>query len=173
MGLLLVANYNAFEGSLFWPFIIVVSLAIVIWLLSWLLFPDPVPAPKAKGLEGIRGLDAEMSAKLRTFGIHSDRDLVRLTPRGQHDLEQKLELAPGQYDAWREQILERWRFAYLPEEFRDVDGVFPDPELGPLYRSRPDDADDLASLEGVDQLGYLLSKDAQITAFEQNRAWKP
>jgi len=28
-------------------------------------------------------------------------------------------------------------------------------------------------LEGVDQLGYLLGRDAEITAFEQNRAWKP
>ncbi len=28
-------------------------------------------------------------------------------------------------------------------------------------------------LEGIDQLGYLLGKDAEITAFEQNRAWKP
>ena len=28
-------------------------------------------------------------------------------------------------------------------------------------------------LEGVDQLGYLLNKDADITAFEQSRAWKP
>ena len=28
-------------------------------------------------------------------------------------------------------------------------------------------------LEGVDQLGYLLSKDAEITRFEQERPWKP
>ncbi len=28
-------------------------------------------------------------------------------------------------------------------------------------------------LEGVDQLGYLLGKDAEIAAFEQNRAWMP
>jgi len=28
-------------------------------------------------------------------------------------------------------------------------------------------------LEGVDQLGYLLAKDAEITTFEQNRPWKP
>jgi len=28
-------------------------------------------------------------------------------------------------------------------------------------------------LEGIDQLGYLLAKDAEIAAFEQHRAWKP
>jgi 3-isopropylmalate/(R)-2-methylmalate dehydratase small subunit len=28
-------------------------------------------------------------------------------------------------------------------------------------------------LEGIDQLGFLLSKDAEITGFEQNRSWKP
>jgi len=28
-------------------------------------------------------------------------------------------------------------------------------------------------LEGIDQLGYLLSKEADVAAFEQNRAWKP
>lgn len=28
-------------------------------------------------------------------------------------------------------------------------------------------------LEGIDQLGYLVSKGAEVTAFEQNRAWKP
>jgi len=28
-------------------------------------------------------------------------------------------------------------------------------------------------LDGVDQLGYLLGRDAEIAAFEQNRAWKP
>lgn len=28
-------------------------------------------------------------------------------------------------------------------------------------------------LEGIDQLGFLLNLDAQISAFEQERAWKP
>lgn len=28
-------------------------------------------------------------------------------------------------------------------------------------------------LEGIDQLGYLLGKEAEIAAFEKNRAWKP
>ena len=28
-------------------------------------------------------------------------------------------------------------------------------------------------LEGIDQLGFLLSKDAEITRFEQERPWKP
>jgi len=28
-------------------------------------------------------------------------------------------------------------------------------------------------LEGIDQLGYLLAKDTEITAFEQNRTWQP
>lgn len=28
-------------------------------------------------------------------------------------------------------------------------------------------------LEGIDQLGFLLGKDAEITRFEQERAWKP
>jgi len=28
-------------------------------------------------------------------------------------------------------------------------------------------------LEGIDQLGFLLGKEAEITAFEQNRAWQP
>jgi len=28
-------------------------------------------------------------------------------------------------------------------------------------------------LEGVDQLGFLLSKDAEISKFEQERSWKP
>jgi 3-isopropylmalate/(R)-2-methylmalate dehydratase small subunit len=28
-------------------------------------------------------------------------------------------------------------------------------------------------LEGIDQLGYLQNKAAEITAFEQARAWKP
>jgi len=28
-------------------------------------------------------------------------------------------------------------------------------------------------LEGIDQLGYLLSQQADVDAFEQNRAWKP
>ena len=28
-------------------------------------------------------------------------------------------------------------------------------------------------LEGIDQLGYLLNQDAEITAFEKGRAWKP
>ncbi len=173
MGLLLVVQYNTFEGSLFWPFLIVVSLAIVIWLLSWLLFPDPVPAPKAKGLDGIRGLDEEMSARLRTFGIHSDRDLVRLTQRGQQDVERELKLQPGQYDDWRQQILERWRVAYLPPEFRDVDAIYPDPELGPLYRDRPVEADDLSKLEGVDQLTANRMNAAGIFTLQQLRAFTP
>jgi 3-isopropylmalate/(R)-2-methylmalate dehydratase small subunit len=28
-------------------------------------------------------------------------------------------------------------------------------------------------MEGVDQLGYLLNRDAEITQFEQNRSWQP
>jgi 3-isopropylmalate/(R)-2-methylmalate dehydratase small subunit len=28
-------------------------------------------------------------------------------------------------------------------------------------------------MEGVDQLGYLLNRDAEITQFEQNRPWQP
>ena len=171
--LLVFAQSGGLTGSLLWPFLIIVALAIIIWLLSWLLFPDPTPKPTHRTLHGLTGLDDVMSAKLQRFGIFSDKDLMRLSPRGQQELESQLGLHNGEYPRWRQEIMHRWRESYLPPQLRGIAHIFPDPELGGLYSKKPERIDDLAQVAGIDRLTANRMNAAGIYTFEQLRLLTP
>jgi|GEM_PF-5442982 len=171
--LLFAQSGGALTGSLLWPFLIIIALAIIIWLLSWLLFPDPTPKPTHRSLHGLTGLDETMAAKLQRFGIFSDKDLMRLSPRGQQELESQLSLHNGEYPRWREEIMHRWRESYLPPQLRGIENIFPDPELGGLYSKKPEHCDDLAQISGIDKLTANRMNSAGIYTFEQLRLLTP
>lgn len=160
-------------GSLLWLILGIAALAILIWFLSWLLFPETTIGPVPSSLMGLDGLDESMAAKLRGYGINTDRDLMRLSPRGQQELESQLGLHNGEYEGWRRQVLKEWRAAYLPRELRDCDAIFPDPELGGLYAKKPDDVDDLTRIPGIDSVAAGRMNTAGIYTFEQLKLLTP
>ena len=169
----LIAQSGGSNSSLFWPFLVVFGLAIVIWLLSWLLFPDPEVTPAPETLQGLTGLTGDVAAKLRQFGVRTDQDLMRLTPRALNSLSAELGLNDGELEKWRSEIRNRWRRSYLPAEFRESDLIQPDPALGGLFTKAPAKYDDLTKLTGVDHTTANRMNAAGIYTFEQLRLMTP
>lgn len=161
------------DEGFFGVVLVIAALAILAWFLSWLLFPKSSGGPMSQSLSGLSGLDERMAAKLRTFGIHCDQDVIRLSPRGQQELESQLNLHHGEYAAWRKEILSRWRTTYLPTALRDMDDIYPDAELGGLYSKQPDEIDDLTNLDAVDRTTAARLHAAGIYTFEQLRLMTP
>ena len=156
-----------------WVILGLLSFSVLLWLISWLLSPASKPASLTPSLSSLSGLDAATAAKLRRFGITTDRELVKLTPRGQQELESELGLHNGEYDHWRRQILSHWRAQYLPEAFRSMDSIQASPELGGVYTKRPHEIDDLTKLPGVDKVIATRLHHAGIYTFEQLRVMTP
>lgn len=150
------------------PLLAIVGVAVLVWFLSW-LFPARRPSGVSESLKGLEGLDERMARQLREFGIESDRDLIRLSPRGQQELKSQLGLHSGEYAVWREQIFRRWRRTYLPAQLRDIPDIYPDPELGALYSRKPAKVDSLAQLQGIDQLAADRIYSAGIYTLDQLR----
>lgn len=161
------------SSALAWFIFFLVALAVMLWFLSWLLFPETEPVPVGKTLEGLTGMDPQMAGKLAPFGVRTDRDLIRLAPRGQQELESQLGLHHGEYDQWRREVLAKWRDQYLPQAFREIRDISPDPELGGVYTRRPKESDDLTKLTGVDKVTASRLNHAGIYTFEQLRLLMP
>lgn len=162
-----------FSHRLIWPFVIIAVVALAIWLLSWFFFPDPAPQNIGRTLQNLDGLDLKMAKRLKRFGIYSDRDLIRLSARGQQELESQLGLHNGEFHTWRRQILARWRDSYLPEELRNSQLIYPDPELGGRYAKAPSFRDDLTTLDGIDAANAKRINEVGIYTFEQLRLLTP
>ena len=162
-----------FSHRLIWPFVIIAVVALAIWLLSWFFFPDPAPQDIGRTLQNLDGLDLKMAKRLKRFGIYSDRDLIRLSARGQQELESQLGLHNGEFHTWRRQILARWRDSYLPEELRNSQLIYPDPELGGRYAKAPPFRDDLTKLDGFDTATAKRINEVGIYTFEQLRLLTP
>ena len=160
-------------SALAWFILFLIVLALAIWFLSWLLFPEYEPVAVGKSLEGLTDMDPVMAGKLASFGIRSDRELMRLTPRGQQELESQLGLHKGEYDRWRREILSCWRGQFLPAEFRDVDAIVPDPELGGIYPRRPAETDEFTKIQGIEKITASRMNNAGIYTFEQLRLMAP
>lgn len=169
----LIIAQQLLSSNLLWLVLVIIVLAILIWFLSWLLFPDPKSGAVPESLFGLDGLDEKTAFKLREYGIHSDRELMRLSSRGQQELESELGLHNGEYAGWRRQVLKEWRSAYLPSELRDCDAIYPDPELGGLYSKKPDDVDDLSVITGIDRATANRMNTAGIYTFQQLRLLTP
>jgi len=159
--------------ALAWFILFLIGLAVFLWFLSWLLFPDAKPIPVGASLRGLDGMNETMAGRLSTFGVRSDHDLIRLTPRGQQELESQIGLHSGEYDRWRQQILDRWREQYLPASFRGIRDLTPDPELGGIYVKKPKEQDDLTKAVGIDKVTASRMNHAGIYTFEQLRLMTP
>ena len=172
--LLFAATFSVLTGSaLAWFILFLVGLAVFLWFLSWLLFPEAKPIPVNDSMRDLDGMNETMAGRLATFGVRSDHDLVRLTPRGQQELESQLGLHQGEYDRWKQQILDGWRHRYLPESFRGMKDITPDPELGGIYAKKPKEQDDLTKAPGIDKLAASRMNHAGIYTFEQLRHMTP
>ncbi len=159
--------------ALAWFILFMIGLAVFLWFLSWLLFPEAKPIPVGDSLRGLDGMNETMAGKLATFGVRSDHDLVRLTPRGQQELESQLGLHQGEYDRWKQQVLDRWRERYLPESFRGIRDITPDPEIGGVYAKKPKEQDDLTKVPGIDKLTASRMNHAGVYTYEQLRLMSP
>ena len=169
MDILRNALDSAAAGEPAWLLVFVLGIGILFWILSWLFSLIPQKQPVGSGLADLPGLDEKMSYRLAQFGVHNDRDLIRLTPRGQQELESQLGLHNGEYASWREEVLRRWRGKFLPEPLRNIDAIYPDPELGALYSIRPRDVDILTQLPGVDATVASRINAVGIYTFDQLR----
>lgn len=151
----------------------VLVIGFAIWMLSGVLFPDLDPNYVGGSLQGLDEMDSDLAHRLREHGVRSDRDLVNLPKRAQHELEAHLGLKQGQYGRWRAQILHRWRRAYLPRALREQTDIHADPELGGIYEQPPERVDDLTQVSGIDpDIAHRMNA-AGIHTFAQLRLLTP
>ena len=162
---------QSLDSGFFWP-IVVLLILLVLWLISWLLMSRDT-GPSLNDLAYLDGMDRRMAKRLRAYGICNDRDLVKVAPALQKEIEGQLGLPDGQYASWRRQILSRWRESYLPSPLRNCDAIYPDPELGGLYWKRPERVDDLTKLDGIDSAMANRLNATGIYTFEQLRLLTP